>query len=397
MTEPLDTQTVLLLHQMSFFVGALCFLYVRSRSSGNIGLGLLSIGFFLSALASTFVIFGRKTPEQIYLWSVVAFMAGAIGYAVFVVGVCRVSSQRKSNRQWLVMLVPIIGTGFLVGAAWYMVAELRASLFNALAAMLLLIAAFCVYRDRMLEKLPVRVVLSLALATSAMLRIMAIVGYQFPTVAIIAPTNAFFLSIVCHFAIAVFVMALVKERAEADLLRLANIDALTGISNRRSFFESLPETLRVGDAIVMADIDHFKKINDTHGHLAGDEVLARVAQELSAMLRPNDVIARFGGEEFVIFLRASGKDNPAILAEKIRTCVSAIIHTAEDKEISATLSMGIAVCEEKVNFAKLLLKKADIALYAAKGAGRNRLTVFRSQDLVPVEAGSADAVRTAIS
>jgi diguanylate cyclase (GGDEF)-like protein len=192
-------------------------------------------------------------------------------------------------------------------------------------------------------------------------------------------------------------MALVKERAEADLLRLANIDALTGISNRRSFFESLPETLRVGDAIVMADIDHFKKINDTHGHLAGDEVLARVAQELSAMLRPNDVIARFGGEEFVIFLRASGKDNPAILAEKIRTCVSAIIHTAEDKEISATLSMGIAVCEEKVNFAKLLLKKADIALYAAKGAGRNRLTVFRSQDLVPVEAGSANAVRTAIS
>jgi diguanylate cyclase (GGDEF)-like protein len=397
MTEPLDTQTVLLLHQMSFFVGALCFLYVRSRSTGNIGLGLLSIGFFLSALASTFVIFGRKTPEQIYFWSVVAFMAGAIGYAVFLVGVCRVSSQRKSNRQWLVMLVPVIGTIFLVSAGWYMDAELRASFFNALAAVLLSIAAYYVYHDRALERLPVRGVLSIALAISALLRMMAIVGYQFPTVAIIAPTNAFFLSIVCHFAIAVFVMALVKERAEANLLRLANVDALTGISNRRSFFEVLPETLRVGDAIVMADIDYFKKINDTYGHMAGDEVLARVAQELSAKLRPNDVIARFGGEEFVIFLRAAGKDDPAVLAEEMRAAVSAITHSADDQDITATLSMGIAVCEEKVNFAKLLLKKADIALYAAKGAGRNRLTVFRSQDQEPVEAASSDAVRSAMS
>lgn len=397
MTEPLDTQTVLLLHQMSFFVGALCFLYVRSRSSGNIGLGLLSIGFFLSALASTFVIFGRKTPDQIYFWSMVAFVAGIIGYAVFLVGVCRVSSQRQNKRQWLVLLFPVLGTSVLIGAGWYVDTEIRASIFSALAAVLLLTASFCVYRDRTIEDLPVRWVLSLSLGISGLLRIMVIVGYQLPTVAIMAPTNAFFLSIVCHFAIAVFVMALVKERAEASLLRLANIDALTGIANRRSFFETLPETLRVGDAIVMVDIDHFKKINDTYGHLTGDEVLARVAQELSSLLRPNDVIARFGGEEFVIFLRASGKDNPVALAEALRAAVSSLIHNAEDKQFPATLSMGIAVCEEKVNFSKLLLKKADIALYASKGAGRNRLTVFRSQDIEPIEVGSVDKLQSVIS
>ncbi|WP_313618230.1 GGDEF domain-containing protein [Agrobacterium sp.] len=397
MTGPLDTQTVLLMHQMSFFVGALCFLYVRSRSTGNIGLGLLSIGFFLSSLASTFVIFGRKTPDLVYFWSVVAFLAGTIGYAVFVVGVCRVSSQRKTRKQWLVLLIPALGTTALVWAGWYVVTDTRASIFNALAAVMLMFAACCVYRDRMLEVLPVRWVLSLALGISAVLRIMAIIGYQFPMVAIMTPANAFFLSIVCHFAITVFVMALVKERAEANLLRLANIDALTGIANRRSFFEALPETLRIGDAIVMVDIDHFKKINDTYGHLTGDDVLARVAQEMSALLRPNDVIARFGGEEFVILLRASGNDNPLVLADAIRAKVSAVMHMAEDKEFAATLSMGIAVCEEKVNFAKLLLKKADIALYAAKGAGRNRLTMFRSQDDEPVEYAKAKTLNSAIS
>ncbi|MNL80715.1 putative diguanylate cyclase [compost metagenome] len=74
-----------------------------------------------------------------------------------------------------------------------------------------------------------------------------------------------------------------------------------------------------------------------------------------------------------------------------------MVHTAEDKKFAATLSMGVAVCEEKTSFSKLFLKKADIALYAAKGAGRNRLTVFRSQDHEPIEAGSTGAPQRAIS
>ena len=379
MSQPLDLETVLLLHKLSFFVAALCFLYVRSQSPESVGLGFLSIGFFLVAASSTLVGFGKVFTQLAYQLPVLGNLAGLIGYSIFWIGICRISSQRRRRGEWLVLLFPVSVVTLVVATGWYTQPAARASLFQISAALLLAASSFTILSDRKVEPLPVRSVLGLMIAFTAFLSALVALGLLMPTVAYITPRNAFFVSIVCHFAIAVFVLALVKERAEAGLRKLANLDVLTGVPNRRFFSSLLPEIVRPGDAVVMIDIDHFKRINDGFGHLAGDEVLVTVARELSNRTRINDNFARFGGEEFVLFLPLIGKEAAMERLESMRASVSAIKHNIEDKKVSATLSMGLAVCEEKTCTPHALMKLADMALYASKAGGRDRLTLYSAE------------------
>lgn len=376
----LDLTTVLHLHKLSFFVAALCFLYVRSQSKESVGLGFLAIGFFLVAMASTLLSLGKALDGYEYLLALAGNFAGLVGYSIFWIGMCRISTQAPKRREWLVLLIPVTVCGGLLLSGLYVSNDLRSSAFQATAAALLFAAAYTVFTDRLIEPLPVRKALAGTIALAAFLSALVFFGVILPELAVVSARNAFFLSIVCHFAIAVFVLALVKERAEEGLKRLADLDVLTGVPNRRSFSLRLPEQMRQGDAIVMIDIDHFKRINDGFGHLAGDEVLARVAKELSQRIRPNDSFARFGGEEFILFMPSTGKEDAAMLAESARQIVSSIKHPIEDRKVVATLSMGLAVCEEKHCTPHALMKLADMALYASKASGRDRLTVYRAED-----------------
>ncbi|WP_432354406.1 GGDEF domain-containing protein [Agrobacterium sp. rho-13.3] len=380
MLQPLDLPTVLLLHKLSFFVAALCFLYVRSQSRESVGLGFLAIGFFLVSMASTLVSLGKIFTDFTNLFSLAGNFAGLVGYSIFWIGMCRISSQKRRRREWFILLLPVLVCASLVVTGLYVVTEARTAASQTASAILLFAAAYTVFSDRIVERLPVRKTLAATIAFAAFLSALVVIGTLLPKIAFIAPRNAFFVSIVCHFAIAVFVLALVKERAEEGLKRLADLDILTGVPNRRSFSVRLPTVLRQGDAIVMIDIDHFKRINDGFGHLAGDEVLVRVARELSIRIRPNDSFARFGGEEFILFLPATGEGEASILAESIRQFVSSIKHTIDEQKVVATLSMGLAVCEEKNTTPHALMKMADMALYASKAAGRDRLTVYRPDD-----------------
>ncbi|UHS56557.1 GGDEF domain-containing protein [Agrobacterium vaccinii] len=380
MMQPLDLPTVLLLHKLSFFVAALCFLYVRSQSRESVGLGFLAIGFFLVAMASTLVSIGKLLNGFENFLALAGSFAGLVGYSIFWIGMCRISTQRRRRREWLVLCLPVFVCTALFLSGSYVFTEARTSAFQATAALLLFAAAFTVFTDRLIEPLPVRKALAATIAFAAFLSALVVVGIVFPTIAFVSPRNAFFVSIVCHFAIAVFVLALVKERAEEGLKRLADLDVLTGVPNRRSFSLRLPEQMRQGDVIVMTDIDHFKRINDGFGHFAGDEVLVRVARELSARIRPNDSFARFGGEEFILFLPATGEQEASTLVESVRQLVSSIKHTIDDQKVVATLSMGLAVCEEKYCTPHALMKMADTALYASKSRGRDRLTVYRADE-----------------
>lgn len=153
-------------------------------------------------------------------------------------------------------------------------------------------------------------------------------------------------------------------------------DTLTGLYNR-AFFEktisSLNANQRKSDtsfALVIADIDHFKSINDTYGHQAGDEALKSVASTLNLLLRSDDIIARWGGEEFVIMLKNIPKEDAIKITEKLRSAI-------EKKEIlkdrPVTCSFGIAIYKQGDNI-KDVFKKADEALYEAKKNGRNRVS-----------------------
>ena len=166
--------------------------------------------------------------------------------------------------------------------------------------------------------------------------------------------------------------------AEANrrLAELATTDDLTGLWNRRHFFEVFEhETRRLartgGDlALVMLDVDHFKRVNDTWGHPFGDRVLAHVAAVLRREAREVDLVARFGGEEFVVLMPGTTLAQAATAGERFRRAIEAAPLRRDDGPASVTVSVGVAACASPGEAAHLL-RHVDEALYAAKRAGRN--------------------------
>jgi diguanylate cyclase len=177
------------------------------------------------------------------------------------------------------------------------------------------------------------------------------------------------------------------------LCELSSRDPLTGLANRRQFELALAREVdrvaRTGESamVLMIDIDHFKKVNDTHGHAAGDLVLKAVALVLQDCIRPMDTVARFGGEEFVMVLPNCAPGFGQAVAERVRLQVlGQAVPVAPGKEISVTVSIGGAFAPQWVrSSAPLWLERADQMLYRAKAGGRNQACV--EQPLVaPVSA-----------
>ncbi len=167
-----------------------------------------------------------------------------------------------------------------------------------------------------------------------------------------------------------------------NVKELALTDALTGLKNRRFFMESLAEEfLNYQEAqepfsVVIADIDHFKKVNDNYGHPTGDEVLKFVADKFCEILRGSDIVCRYGGEEFVIILKETSADIGAKVTEKLRLAIAeSSIATEEFGEIKITASFGLTECNATVKEAEQLVQMADAGLYEAKKSGRNRVVV----------------------
>lgn len=168
-----------------------------------------------------------------------------------------------------------------------------------------------------------------------------------------------------------------NEAAQADLRRLARTDPLTGTLNRLALDE---EARRLsahcgvdGLAVLMLDADHFKAINDRHGHAGGDRVLAALAHGIGARLRPGDVLGRVGGEEFLVLLPHTDLATATALAEELRAHVAALPLRLDGLAQAITVSIGVAVGDPADGGADALIRRADRALYAAKRAGRNRV------------------------
>lgn len=171
-----------------------------------------------------------------------------------------------------------------------------------------------------------------------------------------------------------------REEIE-NLHKNTSCDHLTGLVNRRMFFEAAEIELGRWKrrprpiAIVMFDADHFKRVNDTHGHPAGDAVLRNLAATLKATFRDCDVVARIGGEEFAVLLPSTGAVGALAVANRFLQAVAAQRVQVDGAEIRYTVSGGIACMDETVADLGALMKRADKALYAAKAAGRNQVAV----------------------
>jgi diguanylate cyclase (GGDEF)-like protein len=170
------------------------------------------------------------------------------------------------------------------------------------------------------------------------------------------------------------------EEANRQLAEMSRTDSLTGLPNRRAFLEAsereLHRAARSGQhcSIVMADLDHFKEVNDRHGHAAGDAMLKVAASALRSVLRGEDVVARWGGEEFILFLPNTDGDAARVVAEKARSTLAAAARAAAGTTGGVTASFGIAT-HRAGRTLEATIAAADRALYRAKEAGRDRVVV----------------------
>ncbi|MDL2356857.1 MAG: GGDEF domain-containing protein [Pseudomonadota bacterium] len=173
-------------------------------------------------------------------------------------------------------------------------------------------------------------------------------------------------------------LLLCKEKDDQQLARLATTDSLTGLVNRRAFFDRtdsarlLATRLRSPIALMMIDIDHFKRLNDHYGHATGDEALCLFADTARQALRDHDIMGRLGGEEFALVLPCTDLEGALQAAERLRHAVAAAPLPAGGHQYGMTISIGVVVIDpnEHINSA---LARADHALYAAKSGGRDRV------------------------
>jgi len=210
-------------------------------------------------------------------------------------------------------------------------------------------------------------------------------------------------SIVIVIGVGLLVIVPMMRRLAAqtrELLDLARTDPLTGCHNRRSF-------LREGEAefdrfrryggpftVIMLDIDHFKKVNDAHGHAAGDEVIRTLARTCLDNTRKSDVLGRLGGEEFAVLLPETGIENARVTAEKLRAALEQVVVTSAGKDIRFTASLGLSPASAGDTELFQVINRADKALYAAKNGGRNRVDVEIPEEGSSDDTGAAKAEAT---
>jgi diguanylate cyclase (GGDEF)-like protein len=290
---------------------------------------------------------------------------------------------------------PALLAGFLIllGAAWFAGGEVAGSAFwNHIGALpiavICALTAFALYRSGTAKELRSRPIAILVFACHSLTY--AIRSFVVPVIvtvhgegvlAIVAKLTMYE-AVLFTVAMPMSLITLVREEDRARLLANARTDFLTGLHNRQGFFELGPERLhRHGEsashALLACDLDHFKTINDTYGHEAGDQVLKLFAQVAGEAAGQDAMCARLGGEEFAILLPAKGSEEAQRVGEDIARRFSEAAARNDGLAIAATVSIGLAEAEARAGKTELpeLLAAADRALYKAKLLGRNRIEV----------------------
>jgi diguanylate cyclase (GGDEF)-like protein len=369
----LDIATVLFLYQSSLVVGAAAFLLTRRQMGQTQGLGILAAAFGLLGAGAVMASLGERSLLPLHFWTMGSLTAGLLGHGLLAIGMAQLGNGRPPRLWFLLFLwpLPFWLAGGLTG--FHTDNHLRAIIFNLNGAACLLLAGWIVWRGHRLEPLSARLPLALVLAVSGLsfasgAAISLLVTDFVPWLAI-----EFSLQIMGNFAIVILVCGIATDRAEARLRQLVNLDALTGIGNRRWLAATLPARLRMGDTALCIDLDNFKQINDRHGHAAGDQVLMAVAALMRGGLRHGDSLARLGGEEFVLFLPELEPAHAMAIAERLRGAIQALRVEYRGQTIPVTASIGIARADHAGESWQDLHHAADMALYAAKRAGRNQV------------------------
>ena len=335
---------------LSMWVGSLCTLLFALRP---LGVPLITVG-----LGNALAAFGYA-----FMWA---------GFRVF-------------DRRPLYLSVVLAGP-VLWSAAYLLLPPVANDINNRVILSSVIIAAYSIWigldiwAGRRLERLPTRSIAAIFFLSHG-----TIYSLRIP-MAVLAPVELghgtaystwfalFSLELFAHTILAaVAMLVLIKERGEALYRQASRTDTLTGIANRGSFLEDVQTHLAGGGqgTLMIFDLDRFKAINDTHGHVAGDVVLKRFSEQISSSLEDGMLFCRFGGEEFALFAPRHDIDQAADFAERLRRAVAALSISREGCEIGVSVSIGLADVATFGSDFDRLQSAADKALYAAKEAGRN--------------------------
>ncbi len=329
-----------------------------------------------SVIAETFFTvyyWASAYPSQIISLQVFANLLGLVGLVLILrTSATRVAGHILAGAVYLSLAGPLLFTGGLVSSAtpWLVfipimatiVAGARGGLFWGIISLLTAVAMFLfrtpllAWNLRPVEDVDRLTDLSMAVLSSVL---------------------------------AVFLNEMVKsgfmkklDEAQARLANLANIDPLTNIYNRRYFTYQSEVALRecaTGSpfSIILFDIDHFKNVNDHHGHNVGDQVLASLVQPCSAVLRKNDIFARLGGEEFIALLPDTSEAEAKEIAERLRNIIENTPLSTDKGFLRITISIGVCSClPDEADTIQEVIRRADNAMYYAKETGRNRVIAW---------------------
>lgn len=374
----LDLATILTLHPLSLTVGALCFLYVGYRSRRSLGLGKMAVAFLLLAAASLAAGAVEQGAVVSSTWAFITALAAPLAYALMYVGLWNVMTERPAGRVWWIMAIPAVIALAALLTQFPLIKPIRVTVFLMALGGFSTACALLALRKQGTERLESRCGLAAAFAFKALIGFATIGGLIHPEIVWLTPAATFLVLILCQFATAMLVLVLVQERAEQRLIALTVTDSLTGIRNRHWLMDRLPRQVPANSAFLVIDIDHFKQVNDRHGHPAGDLVLKTVAQTMAATLGEGAIFARTGGEEFGLYLPQTSELEALTIGDMLRKAVEALVVQHEGVPLTVTLCVGVAVASEPIS-SKRLVAQADEALYVAKRAGRNRVRLHEER------------------
>lgn len=368
----LDLPTILLLYKTALVAGALSIFHVSRHSCRPQGLKPLAAAYLLLAAGAELAGQGEYSMLPLWFWTHTSLLLGALGYTLFWAGARALSGRR---RVLPAVLILVSGGWLVLGLVTQFPLDnlLRAGAFHLTAAVSLTAAAWEVWHDRRTESLPSRPLLAGLLLASAGTFALQLLYIATHTASPQGFALAFSVQMFCHFGVALMVSSLSNERAEVRLEKVAQTDTLTGVGNRRWAMSMLPARLPVGSAIAQLDLDHFKHINDRFGHAAGDRVLVATADALRHQLRDSDLLARMGGEEFLVYLPDASASAASAIAQRLCGAVQQIRLSELGEDIPVTVSIGLACVTSAGGTWADWLAAADRALYDAKREGRNRV------------------------
>jgi diguanylate cyclase (GGDEF)-like protein len=343
-----------------------------------VALGVWGSGFLVASIAATLIIVARGTIPN--FWSIVAGNALlAAAYGILWCGARKFDDKSIS--------IPLASAGvvlWLVACSVgpiYARPEARATVMATIGICYTLLAVLELWRGRGdgVWRWPIMLLL-LGHAASIPIHIPVAGAWNHPNPADVdLVTFMIFEAAFVSICAAYLFGGLVKDRIAASYEHASLTDPLTGVANHRGFFQ-MGERLLMRTrfnaqpaALVMFDLDRFKSINDNFGHGTGDEVLIAFCRSATSQLRYDDLFGRIGGEEFVILLPDTRREDALSLAERVRAAFEAASQDVKDLPIRATVSAGVALSNDASDNLASLLKAADKALYRAKALGRNRV------------------------